>query len=342
MKKIIVTMIATAIAVASFAQGIVFNKDTSFQQALERAKAENKLIFLNCHAVWCGPCRWMAANVFTQEAVGEFFNANFINLSVDMERGEGIELRARFDVRAFPTLLLIRPDGTVQHRILGSQDAESLIARVKEGMQEETSFAYVERNFAAGNRNPELVERYVSLLAATNQRERAQDVLNDLFETISAEYLVTEAYWFLFSNHALTGWQTPRFEFLLEHKRQFRQLFGVEDVDEVIYEVFTNGLEGLTLDSLLPEYTEKLIGAGYFAGKMSIFAELELFRAIFTENWADAIRIYKKFGSDMSFKGLLIPFAFMLAFRDHIDAERNPKIIEFINLVEADRFPRRE
>src|SRR5690606_40768831 len=81
--------------------GIQFQKNT-FGEMLEKAKKENKLIFIDAMAVWCGPCKLMDKNVFSQKPVGDYFNANFINGKFDMEKGEGLELAARYGVRSYP------------------------------------------------------------------------------------------------------------------------------------------------------------------------------------------------------------------------------------------------
>ena len=67
------------------AQGIEFFKGT-WEEALAEASAKEKLIFVDAYAVWCGPCKRMAKNVFTQDKVGEFFNKNFVNMKIDMEK----------------------------------------------------------------------------------------------------------------------------------------------------------------------------------------------------------------------------------------------------------------
>ena len=58
----------------SFAQGIQFDKG-DWQEILAKAKEEDKLIFVDAYAAWCGPCKKMARDVFTKPEVGEFFNA---------------------------------------------------------------------------------------------------------------------------------------------------------------------------------------------------------------------------------------------------------------------------
>ncbi len=108
-------------------EGIQFKK-ISFEQALKEAKASNKLIFMDAYAEWCGPCKYMAANVFTDAEVGKLFNDKFINLKIDMEKGEGPALAAKYQVRAYPTLFFIDGDGNVVKKVLGAQPADKLIA----------------------------------------------------------------------------------------------------------------------------------------------------------------------------------------------------------------------
>lgn len=99
--------------------GIKFFKG-SLQEALALAKSEGKMVFLDAYTTWCGPCRWMSANVFTKQAVGDYFNKYFVNVKMDMERGEGPSTARRYRVNAYPTLLFLEGDGEVVHRALGA------------------------------------------------------------------------------------------------------------------------------------------------------------------------------------------------------------------------------
>ncbi len=85
----------------------------SWQDALDLAKNENKPIFLAVTASWCGPCKRLKSNTFTHNDVADYYNQTFINLVVDGEQGEGIALVRQFQVKAYPTLLYINPDGEI-------------------------------------------------------------------------------------------------------------------------------------------------------------------------------------------------------------------------------------
>jgi len=68
---------------------------SSWKDVQKKAKAEGKMIFVDCYTSWCGPCKMLARDVFTQKKVGDFFNKNFISVKLDMEKGEGKELRKK-------------------------------------------------------------------------------------------------------------------------------------------------------------------------------------------------------------------------------------------------------
>lgn len=110
------------------AEGIQFFEG-DWQAALEKAKKEKKLIFMDAYASWCGPCKMMARGTFTKKDVGEFFNANFINVKMDMEKhAEGRRLSNKYQLQAYPTLYFINGDEELVLQEIGYQKPGQLLA----------------------------------------------------------------------------------------------------------------------------------------------------------------------------------------------------------------------
>ncbi|MGF7215654.1 thiol:disulfide interchange protein [Spirosoma lacussanchae] len=107
--------------------GIQFT-EASWREILKKAKAEKKVIFLDAYASWCGPCKLLQKRVFTQKTVGDYYNSRFINVKMDMEKGEGPALMQVYPLEAYPTLLFIDGNGRVLKKVLGYQSPEDLIA----------------------------------------------------------------------------------------------------------------------------------------------------------------------------------------------------------------------
>jgi len=109
---------------------IQFEKIT-FNQALAKAKRENKMVFMNVYATWCGPCMLLKKTTFKTDKIADSFNNSFINIDIDAEKGEGIELSKRYEVVAHPLMLVINPSGKVEKRILGYIKEDGLLKEVK-------------------------------------------------------------------------------------------------------------------------------------------------------------------------------------------------------------------
>jgi thiol:disulfide interchange protein len=114
-------------AVKEAPEGIQFT-EAAWKDILKKAKAENKVIFLDAYASWCGPCKLLQKNVFTKKAVGDLYNTKFINVKMDMEKGEGPALSQVYPLEAYPTLLYIDGNGKVLKKVVGLQTPENLIA----------------------------------------------------------------------------------------------------------------------------------------------------------------------------------------------------------------------
>ena len=106
--------------------GITFFKG-SWTEALQAAKAENKYIFLDVYATWCGPCKELKNKTFKDGEVGEYYNKNFINVRMDGEKEEGRHLARMYQVTSYPTLFIIDHKGNRVAKTTGFMKPRILI-----------------------------------------------------------------------------------------------------------------------------------------------------------------------------------------------------------------------
>lgn len=168
-KTMVMTLLVSMLALAGAqAQGIAFHEG-DWASALKKAKAEDKLIFMDCYTTWCGPCKMMAKSVFPEQSVGAFFNQHFVNVKMDMEKGEGRQLAQTYQVRAYPTLLFVDGDGKVVHKALGARQVADFIELGKAALKRNDKSAEYAALYEAGDRSAELLRKYAYALKAQKQ-----------------------------------------------------------------------------------------------------------------------------------------------------------------------------
>lgn len=125
---IILTIALSGVVLSNFSAKaqISFFKGT-WAEAVAAAKKQNKPIFVDAYTVWCGPCKWMNANVFTNKEVADYFNQNFINYKFDMEKGEGPTFAKNNGIKAYPTLIFFDKNEKEIHRVLGAKPADQFL-----------------------------------------------------------------------------------------------------------------------------------------------------------------------------------------------------------------------
>ena len=85
--------------------------ENAWDEALKQAAAQHKYIFVDAYATWCGPCKMLKATTFKNNKAAVFYNKNFINVALDMEKGQGPQLAAQWGLQAYPTLIIFNAAG---------------------------------------------------------------------------------------------------------------------------------------------------------------------------------------------------------------------------------------
>lgn len=89
----------------TYKKGIDFYKG-SFEEALAKAEEEGKPVFVDFYATWCAPCKALKRTSFKDSDVGDYYNKNFINVSIDAESKEGKNIARYYGVGSYPTMII--------------------------------------------------------------------------------------------------------------------------------------------------------------------------------------------------------------------------------------------
>lgn len=177
-------------------EGIKFEKST-FGEALVKAKNENKLLFIDCYTSWCGPCRMMANQVFTLPEVGAFFNVRFINIKMDMEKGEGKDLAKKYNITGYPTMMLLDGDGNIVQRLVGARNDKELMRVVSEASNPETGYAASKAAYEKGVRTGTVIMGYTRAMKESGELNDAQikEIIDDFFAGLSDDQFCDMQNW---------------------------------------------------------------------------------------------------------------------------------------------------
>ncbi len=104
-----------------FTNNFANNTESPFSQisittAKEIANAQGKYIFIDFYADWCVPCKWMDETTYTDQGVINTLKSNFVPVKVNIDDFDGYTLKAEYNIKVLPTILVISPNGKVIKR----------------------------------------------------------------------------------------------------------------------------------------------------------------------------------------------------------------------------------
>jgi thiol:disulfide interchange protein DsbD len=103
------------------------------EAVLEKAKTEQKPVFIDFYADWCAPCKELERISFREKTfIDESSNFNMIKADLTDDKNEKVQqLKNKFQIKGVPTLIILNRDGSIHKTLVGFQEAETLVEAMK-------------------------------------------------------------------------------------------------------------------------------------------------------------------------------------------------------------------
>ncbi|HET7002282.1 MAG TPA: thioredoxin domain-containing protein [Puia sp.] len=246
MKNILLTISAVCFYLFSFSQneGIHFEEGVSWQQVLAKAKKENKFIFVDCYTTWCGPCKFMAKNIFPLKETGDAVNSHFISVGIQIDSTDHDSdtvkraypdahlISINYNIRAYPTFLYLSPEGKLVHRTVGStRNAAEFIINTKDAMNPDRQYYAMIEKFRSGGRDTVMLESLINLAIQNENGFLADSVIRAWLPLIKNVY-TTDRLQMITQIAIEPG--TPEFDLFYHNAEKINSLFKPGYAENVV------------------------------------------------------------------------------------------------------------
>ena len=206
--------------------GIQFEHAT-WQEILLKAKNENKLIFIDAYTTWCGPCKMMAKNVFTDTDVGSLFNQNFVNVKLDMEKEPGLSLKSKLNVTAYPTLIFIDANENIEHKAVGALNKLEFLNFANTTLKGEVNLSDYNTIYEReGVSSYEFLVDYLKVLESAGEKTKLKSVAEKYLNDLNSEKLLEQKNWGLLNKY-IHSIDNKAFQYLLKQRVEFENLLYI-------------------------------------------------------------------------------------------------------------------
>jgi len=167
---------------------INFEPGLTWVQIKQKAKSENKYIFLDCFTTWCAPCKKMDKEVYTTPEVASYINNHFISVKVQLDTNKADNADVRdwyqqsaaiahnYNVQAYPTFIFLSPLGEIVHKGIGFKDKVRFLTLLNQATDSNKQFYTLLKEYRKGVLNYGEMPYLIAGLQAIGERDESTKV----------------------------------------------------------------------------------------------------------------------------------------------------------------------
>jgi len=185
-------------------KGIKFEQGLNWEQIKDKAKSENKYIFMDVFATWCGPCKMMDKEVYSNNSVGNFMNDKVISVRVQMDSSlqdneqvkawyaDSYAINKQYKINAYPTFLFFSPNGRIVYRDIGFRNVSDFLKLINKALNTQ-NLVYDDQleNYKKGERNYRILDKLAIYAMSLKESNLARQIAKDYVDHVDKKYLLT-------------------------------------------------------------------------------------------------------------------------------------------------------
>jgi thioredoxin-related protein len=263
-------------AQSQLSEGMKFEHGLSWNQILEKAKKENKFIFVDVVTTWCAPCIYMSSNIFSLKDVGEFFNDKFIMVKVQVDTTQhdaqeikdwyrdAHEFSVKYNLIVVPTYLYFDPKGRLVHRSGGLCDKDEFMTKARDALYPETQYYSMLKKYRDGKLDPALLQKLALYINENESRKSAVPLVKEYIATQKDLYTKTNLE---FLQKVTFGPKDFGFSIFLANPAKVDSALGKKIADQLIMNyillaevypiAYETSIKTMNFDSLSTEFSSK-------------------------------------------------------------------------------------
>ena len=217
MKALIFTIAFLSTLASCSAKGVKF--EPSLAAAFEKAKRENKLVFVEYFSSTCPHCKKIEP-YFSNDTVGAFYNENFINYKLDNEKVKKedslfmIERNLTFE--SVPFFLFFDRDKNLMHYSAVKPLAANLVDIGKTALNPAERTASLSSKYNSGDRSIKTLYAYSNLVQLYKKDSLVNVIADQLFEVFPEKTLGSQKSYLIMKN-AVKSIENGFFKYWIDH-----------------------------------------------------------------------------------------------------------------------------
>ena len=220
-----VIIIFTVNANFCFGQSYFINK---YSQALDKAKSENKRIFVDFGAEWCNPCKMMDKQVLSDSVVKEFLLKEYICLKLDFDNDRS--LVKKYSVNAFPRYLILSDKGHLIYSWTGFMAKEVFLKKFESIPMVSAEKDHMDSLYKENKDKLDFLYGYYDVLKKYKYNDKASQIADKILKK-DKNWLEKRNMDLIIDNFEKKKYRN----FVLKNKSEFEKSFSTDKINRVIF-----------------------------------------------------------------------------------------------------------